>query len=451
MYTTAHDQMNNSNTSDDLKEKVHQTQRNQNVNEVFTSETFYMYNNLGDKINDSLILSPPNSNSKPQYPTSITTQTTSCISCTYPVLPVNRTDHPLDLNIAQVDIKLIIDSALQPCNNRLYNVSGHRYDNITTSNFRDLISYNHPINDSIIHQYLTILCNFSNDMYFLDTFFFRDLCQHGWEYSHSKYFLSESTRNIYKGSKSKPPQYGVPIILIPVHINDNHWVAVTRRETHQKVSFYYSDDLNLYNMEKYIKSQLQTHCKGTNFYPDTTEWISVKTTTYLPHSNECGPRTMLALTVMGLHNHPNPNESILVPFMDAHIAQISRIWIAKTLILNNFDITPYQQHLHTQNNQLPHERTKQSVPYNLFQFLQTPTQQRTDLHPSSSHNKPLLQTEHKFDGNPHSVSAGTPSVSYTANKLQENLRLIPSPKPNIPFEPLTSATDLHLKNDDDHL
>jgi hypothetical protein len=52
--------------------------------------------------------------------------------------------------------------------------------------------------------------------------------------------------------------------------------------------------------------------------------------TYRPHSNECGPRTLLALTIMMLH--PDPTSSILLPFLHHNIANIARTWVASTLV-----------------------------------------------------------------------------------------------------------------------
>lgn len=114
-------------------------------------------------------------------------------------------------------------------------------------------------------------------------------------------------------------------------------------------------------------------------YFNQADNISVKTTTYLPHSNECGPHTLLALTIMGLHH--NPDESMLIPFMHANIAQITCIWITNTLLLNSFDITPFQQYIQTQNNTANHECTKQSIPYNLFHILKKTSTQVIYLYP----------------------------------------------------------------------
>jgi hypothetical protein len=59
-----------------------------------------------------------------------------------------------------------------------------------------------------------------------------------------------------------------------------------------------------------------------------------KCTTYHPHSNECGPCTKLALHVLALH--PTPNPEMLLPLMDANLAQIARLWVAASLINGEF-------------------------------------------------------------------------------------------------------------------
>jgi hypothetical protein len=58
--------------------------------------------------------------------------------------------------------------------------------------------------------------------------------------------------------------------------------------------------------------------------------------TYRPHSNECGPRTLLALAVTVCH--PDPSASILLPYMDENIAQMSRWRIASSILQERIDL-----------------------------------------------------------------------------------------------------------------
>ncbi len=108
-------------------------------------------------------------------------------------------------------------------------------------------------------------------IYFLDTNIFLDLTQQGWEYAHQKYFLHEHSRHRNRKLKNKPTQQGTPIILIPIHINNYHWVAVTRHETQTTTRFYISDDMNIPEAATYIKQQFHTKCNETAFHSHDTK------------------------------------------------------------------------------------------------------------------------------------------------------------------------------------
>ncbi len=95
-----------------------------------------------------------------------------------------------------------------------------------------------------------------------------------------------------------------------------------------QVIFFYADDLNCPSSELLIKGLLSN--TSEEFYPPSALWINCTNYTYRPHSNECGPRTLLALTIMLLH--PDPTSSILLPFMHHNIANIARTWVASTLV-----------------------------------------------------------------------------------------------------------------------
>ncbi|MFN9982180.1 MAG: hypothetical protein ACK53Y_19795, partial [bacterium] len=103
-----------------------------------------------------------------------------------------------------------------------------------------------------------------------------------------------------------------PVILIPCHVNNNHWVGIARRRIHDRVYFFYADDLNSGTTKQDIKHLITTKT-DTQFYPRNATWVRCPSTTFQPHSNECGPRTLLALTVMGLH--PTPHANMLMPYM----------------------------------------------------------------------------------------------------------------------------------------
>jgi hypothetical protein len=127
--------------------------------------------------------------------------------------------------------------------------------------------------------------------------------------------------------------------MIPVHIDGFHWVAVVRRIIAGQTIFFYSDDMNSPSTFESVKSLLSHSSTSEDFHPTDALWVNVLSYTYFPHSNECGPRTILALAIMALH--PSPDEQIILPYMNPNIAQISRWWVAHTITNAHFDISPF--------------------------------------------------------------------------------------------------------------
>jgi hypothetical protein len=159
------------NQSNDLNQIQMKTRNN--VNKEPSSESIYKCNEHPcDKISDILTTSSHESNAFSHCPNSKPNPTLSSNDFSLPDLPIHRSEHPIDMSIHQCDIDLIIKTATMPNNTEVHNVNGKRYHSITTNTFRDLISHNKPIHDSIIYQYLSILCNSYDNIYFLDTFFF---------------------------------------------------------------------------------------------------------------------------------------------------------------------------------------------------------------------------------------------------------------------------------------
>lgn len=97
--------------------------------------------------------------------------------------------------------------------------------------------------------------------------------------------------------------------------------------------------MNSSQTEDFLKSNLSPKHTSRNFYPDDTIWVHCLSHTYHPHSNECGPRSLLALSIMALH--PIPSKNILLPYMHHNIAQICQWWVAKTIIASSFDRSPF--------------------------------------------------------------------------------------------------------------
>ncbi len=169
-----------------------------------------------------------------------------------------------------------------------------------------------------------------HNLTYLNSNFIPDLQNLGWV--RVKHYFASNTRG-HSRNFSRPLKSGEHTILIPSFIDNNHWVALVRREIHSQVYFLYSDDMNNSSTERTIKTLIQTHTDDI-FCPPNSIWIHCKCNTYHPHSNECGPRTILALHVLALH--PTPNPEMLLPLMDANLAQIARLWVAASLINGEF-------------------------------------------------------------------------------------------------------------------
>jgi hypothetical protein len=127
----------------------------------------------------------------------------------------------------------------------------------------------------------------------------------------------------------RPMLLGESAMAIPCFVQGNHWVGLVRREVLGKIKFLYADALNNSSVEHQIKALIT---KGTNkqFCPPSADWITSKNLMYTPHSNECGPRMLIALTIMMMH--PSPHNGMLIPYMHPNLAQIARTFVATTIL-----------------------------------------------------------------------------------------------------------------------
>jgi hypothetical protein len=139
---------------------------------------------------------------------------------------------------------------------------------------------------------------------------------------------------------------------------------------------------------------------------------------YLPHSNECGIRALLALTIQALH--PEPAENILLPIMHQNLSQIGRAWIALSLINQDIAMSPIQQALHT--NDYPRlTPTQRSDPATIIPW--------SDLGPAT--------TRVAKDGSllePHSPSPQLKGLNPAAPTIS------PSHPTSLAWKPLSSTT-----------
>jgi len=175
-----------------------------------------------------------------------------------------------------------------------------------------------------------LLSQFS--VYFLDSGFYPTLKSQGWT-SVRRWFADHSPR--YCPSTSSRPLLSASSIALPCFIDNCHWVAVTHRVIADQVIFLYADDMNNLMVEQTVKQTLSS--SDTTFFPESAKWTRCNNYTYLPHSNECGPRTLLALSAQALHPHPRCN--ILLPLMHPNLAQISRTWLAANLLNSSINFT----------------------------------------------------------------------------------------------------------------
>jgi len=94
--------------------------------------------------------------------------------------------------------------------------------------------------------------------------------------------------------------------------------------------------MNSDNTYDTIRSLYSTLNTSSSFHPPDTQWIKCISYTYHPHSNECGLCCLLALAVMAIH--PAPSFTMLLPYMSENIAQITRWWVANSILDNNVTI-----------------------------------------------------------------------------------------------------------------
>jgi len=257
--------------------------------------------------------------------------------------------------------------------------------NLSYSDFKELLDYGSPIRDSVIHAFLLVLKSLTTNIYFLDTNFNRDFSNHGWSYAYLKYFRHEFSSRHAQSTRFKPTLLS-PTIIIPIHIHNNHWITLVRRIIGKTTFFFYSNDLNSANSEEIIQQLYSHENTSSSFHPIGSQWKNIISYTYHPHSNECGPRSLLAAFVTALH--PNPSKYILLPFLHANIAQISRWWVANTIISNSLFLPLMRNE--SINNSIEYPTTsllKESFPSHIATLpASTPEQNTQESNGNSSIN-----------------------------------------------------------------
>jgi hypothetical protein len=266
---------------------------------------------------------------------------------------------------------------------------------ITRNDIQSLLTHGRPTNDHVMLLYIKIV----SDTYkipFLYTDFIPRLINEGW-INVERYF-SDPSRHTRRRTLNRPNMGGEPAIIIPAHINESHWLALVRREYNNKVLFLYADDMNSPTTERDIKHVIK-HQTNEIFCPSDAQWIKCKNTYFTPHSNECGPRTLLALHIMA--THPAPDKNILTHLMHPNLAQISRVWIATSLISGKFHDTNILS-LSKTNDKMPFSYTGTSTPKDVIDWSTSLPHQNDNAY-------------HTYESNPHSKS---PSSQIDTNKIQ---------------------------------
>ena len=91
------------------------------------------------------------------------------------------------------------------------------------ASFHDLLTFNSPINDTVIQSFLSRICSVIEGSHAVDTNFSRDLFTRGWQYAYDTYFLHEHSSHYARSTKLKLTLDSLTI-FIPIHIHGAHWV-----------------------------------------------------------------------------------------------------------------------------------------------------------------------------------------------------------------------------------
>lgn len=98
-------------------------------------------------------------------------------------LPVQHSDHPCNHNISNRDtnhIQQTFQNAIISPDSPIVTVIGNSLPLLNQSSFHDLFCHGSPINDSVIHSFLSLLHNMDNTIHSADTNFGRYLFHYGW-------------------------------------------------------------------------------------------------------------------------------------------------------------------------------------------------------------------------------------------------------------------------------
>lgn len=245
-------------------------------------------------------------------------------------LTVQRSSHPFDRACTQQNLATLAAYCSRSATITFVQHHTNQEMHVTTTDLRDLLSHSKPIADETITLYLELLTRQYNLAY-MATNIIPKLQSDGWG-AIQRYFANYRNR---PRRNTRPLLEGEPAIIIPCYVHNCHWVIVVRRVVRGQVLFLFADDLNNSSTEAEVRQLLSSSNTNSSFFPPQARWISCRNYTYIPHSNECGPRSLIAATIMALHQEPD--ELILLPTMHPNLAQIARTFVAHSLLTNHID------------------------------------------------------------------------------------------------------------------
>jgi hypothetical protein len=212
------------------------------------------------------------------------------------------------------------------------------------------------------------------------------------------------------------------------------WVGLHRINNDGAITFYCANDLNHPSTEREVKHVISQNTPR-EFYPMSTIWISCKTPNFSPHSNECGPCTILALAV--LSQHPNPHAGALCPYLHSHLAQVCHEWMGMIILTGKVHLLPPSL-----------EATVQSIPMCTIHYTPKSTiswagPQPPFLTPSHSHT--LSISTKKFIRRTH-LSMDVKETPTTGKKKQYLAMVDVTVYKHIPFllYPIIPIRHMHI-------
>lgn len=323
------------------------------------------------------------------------------------MIPYRHTPHPLLDHIDCKALLLIKQTCQNACDGPLFKGTTMQNLIIDSQHIRELISHGTPINDQIITLYLEMIGTKYN-VTRLSTAFFPRLIEQGWQ--NVQQFFAQTHPRFRPRTPNRPTISGEQCILIPIFVNGCHWIALARRELNNRVHFFYNDDMNNPNTEADIKELIQ-HKTSPEFCPQNAIWITCRSTYYFPHSNECGPRTLLALHVMA--SHPHPHKDMLVPLMHPNIAQITRTWLTHSMITGIIHDTPVNSI--QSGTQIIYSSTSQSIPSDIIQW-DVPTDVNQQIIPPSPNMLDYIPSTHNLYNSDDSNKTPETPISIKESK-----------------------------------